>query len=426
MLFAGKLLLPLRLRLLLALIAAAGAGVFLTYSGIKNAAGVFVMEETGGKLFLRLSLAGEAVEKEINSGLEAARAIAGRASLREPLSRLGQGFGQPGDREELKARLGEAAAASASIAALQLAGANGSVAASYVKAAGTRSFAPRSRLSRRPGGAYAGLPYAGAAALEYEVSVPVPVAAEKGLPARLGELRCLFNGRPLPASLRESGLVSFTLAERRGKSLKIAEAGGSREISIASEQAVPFLSALEGKEGYSVIKGAGGKTLYAYRRLNSSDWILTAATPYSAAARRGEDMLAAARLYALLSFAFLSIAAFFAAGLVLRPVTENARTAGAFLEECGQTAQEAAPGPDTDIIDKALAEASQLAKNRGRNGAELETETEKLRVEDADLKSQNTELEKLNQYLLDREIKISDLKKEISELKEKFTREPAE
>ena len=66
MIFGGEIFLPLRLRLLLALIAAAGAGVFLTYSGLKKPARVFAMEETGERLFLRLTLYAETVENEIN------------------------------------------------------------------------------------------------------------------------------------------------------------------------------------------------------------------------------------------------------------------------------------------------------------------------------------------------------------------------
>lgn len=426
MLFRKAVSLPLRLRLLLALIAAAGAGAFLTYSGLKSEAAAFIQEETGERLFLRLTLAGDAVEKEVHSGLETARLIAGRAEVRETLLRLSSGSGQPGGRETLAVRLAGYTATSPSIAALELVDAGGNVAASAGKIPGPRFLQAKSGLKRLPGGAYIGFPSSGAKALEYTVAVPVSSAAQAGNRENIGELRCLFKGIPLPAGPRGNAPVAFTLAERQGNRFKVTGTGGDRELSLNSDEAAPLISALAGKDGYAEMNGAGGKTLYAYLRLPAYDWLLTAATPYSAAARRGKTMLGAARLKAILAFAFLALTAFLAAGLVLTPVTETARAAGAFLEECGKAAPAAGEGPDIEVIDKAIAEAAALLKARGEDGADFETETEKLREEDADLKYQNAELEKLNKYLLDREIKISELKKEISELKEKFTREPAE
>ena len=419
--FKGKLYLPFRLRLLLALIAAAGAGVYLTYAGIKHTAGPFLNEEAGERLLSRLNLSASYMEREVSSGIGKAELTAAQPGIREILARISSGAAQPGDRESLEKRLQDAAQSAPAISALELADARGTVAAAVPKGGSGRSLAGAD-LRRGLKGTYVSAPKGGRGPLEYDVILPVLMPAEKAGAAPLGVLRCRFRSAALPrgAAAEGDGSIVYLLARRQGNGLKVSGGTGEdREISLNSAEAAPFLPALEGKEGYTVLGEGAQRTIYAYRRLSAPDWLITAGIPYSQAALRGERMMEEAKVTAILIFALLAIAAVFAANLLIFPVTAAARSAAALLEDCGKPPQEPDSRPETELIDEAISEAAAMIRARTVHGTELESEAQRLREEETDLKYQNAELEKLNKYLSEREVKISELTKELLELKEK-------
>ncbi len=418
----GKLYLSFRLRLLLALIAMAGAGVYLTYSGIIRSAGPFLHEEAGDRLFSTLNLAASLLEGEVNSGIEKAKMTAARTGVRAILARLNSGGALPADRDELQKRLQDAIQASPDIAALELVNVRGAAAAAAPKAAAAHSFSRTADLRPSLTSVSVSAPRGGRGTVSYDITVPVPPLPGTPGTGPLGALHCRIISAALPQYLLAGnrGSMVFTLGRRQGDMIKVTGgAGGDREIPLKSPEAAPFLPAMEGKEGFTVIGGDGGKAIYAYRRLSYPEWIITAGVPYSQAEGRGDRMLKEVRLNALLAFALLAIAALIGANLLILPITRTARSAAALLEDCGKPTEEPNSRPEAELVDEALAEAAALIKTRTTRGTELESETEKLREEETDLKYQNAELEKLNKYLSEREVKISELKKEIADLKEK-------
>jgi hypothetical protein len=235
-----------------------------------------------------------------------------------------------------------------------------------------------------------------------------------------------FRFRIIPAqqaalrALRGSG-SALVLAKSSGRNM-ILEEGSSpaREIHLRSTEAAPFLPALSGKDGVtSVDGGASGKALYAFRAINTPDWIIAAKTPFSPAAEPAGKLLAGIRINAALIFAVLAAAAFFTVNLLAAPLREAGNRAASLLEQCGKPVEDKKHFYEPDALARAIEDAAGLLKNQTSHDIALETETEKLREEEADLKSQNEELEKLNKYLMEREIKISELKKEIDDLREK-------
>jgi hypothetical protein len=212
----------------------------------------------------------------------------------------------------------------------------------------------------------------------------------------------------------------MVLAKKNARNILLIEsARPAREVSLKVPEGAAFLPALSGREGASAAEeGSSGRMLYAWRTIPDSDWIIAAKTPFRPGSENFASLLERARLSALLAFVLLAAAAFFASGLLTAPLGEAGRQAAALLEQCGKT------GAHKNLCEPrllagAIEDAAGLLKKQSSRDLELETETEKLREEEADLKSQNDELEKLNKYLMERETKISELKKEISDLREK-------
>ena len=412
---------PFRLRLLLALIAAVGAGVYLTYAGMARNAAQFISAEAGDRLFSRLSLAASLMESEVNSGIEKTRMTAARVGLRELLERAKAGDLSPEDRAGLLNRLQDAAQASPSISAIDLIDSRGAAVAAIPAANTGRDFSASPDFRSGMKGVYVSAPRGGRDGMEYDITVPVLARAGGAGSAPIGALRFRLKSSSLPWESVKGGGVVFSLGRRQGNTLKLTGgAGGDREISLNSPEAAPFLPAMEGKEGFTTLGTDSNKAIYAYRRLAAPDWVITAGMPYTEASGSGAAMLKRVRLTAGLAFALLAITAFFAVNIIILPLTESARSAAALLEDCGKLRPENDDRPQPELIDEALAAASERVRAGVYFGAELENETETLREEDADLKQQNEELEKLNRYLSERETKISELKKEIAELKEKF------
>lgn len=411
---------PFRLRLLLALICAAGAGVYLTYSGIARNAAPFISAEAGDRLFSRLSLSASLIESEVNSGIEKTRLTAARVGLREILARTEGGLSQS-DQTGLQSRLQDAAGTSPSITAIELMDSRGKAVAAVPRRNIGRDLSGSPDFRAGMEGVYVSAPRGGRGAMEYDITVPVHAPDNKPGQAPLGALRFRLKSSSLPWETADGGNVVVSLGRRQGNTLKITGgAGGDREISLKSPEAAPFLPALEGKEGFTALGTDANKAIYAYRRLASPDWVMTAGIPYAEASGRGASMLRKARLNAALAFALLAITAFFIINVIIYPLTETARAAAVLLEDCGKPRPESDDKPQPELIDEALQAASERIRAGAYRGAELENETETLREEDADLKYQNAELAKLNEYLLERETKISELKKEIAALKEKF------
>ncbi len=386
---SSSAILSLRLRVLLAMLAAAGAGVYLTYSAAMHAAGPLASDEAAGGLRARLDLAAALTEAGMSAASAQARAL---ASL--PASALAGGL--PAGRTH-----------GPELTGAWLQDADGRVLASYRGRASARQAAAAQSKNLMIG------PPLWNSGLEYEITAP----------ASGGTLRCRFRAVPLPREAygRAGQETSYIFALRRGNTLRTAGPRGSSDVPIKSRQAELFLPALEGREGSAV--SSDGSTLFAFRRLPAADWIMTASTPYAAAAANGERMTGNVRLAALLIFALLAISCFFGAALALRPLRRTARAAAALLEDCGRQQADPDEQPSPELIDQALREASACLRSRDNVGARLEAETEKLRGEEADLKNQNAELEKLNQYLNEREAMIAELKGELAKLKEKAASE---
>lgn len=420
--FPVKIYLPFRLKLLLAFLAAAGAGIYLSYSGFRSAAESFYDAETGGQFMARLDLAAAVINAEVNTGLERARLLAARPAMREILAR-NAAAGGPADRKELSRLLAAEAGAAGGLTGLDLADAKGRVAATMEKDGRGTDLSRRIDFRLGLKGPYVSAPRGGYNSFFYDITVPVPAAA--GRAARpVGVLRCRYMALPAQLAaleaLRTDG-TDLVLAKRGGQRLLLAERNApAREINLKAPEAAPFLPAMEGKEGSSVSGETGaGKAIYASRVLDGPDWILGLKAPFSSASQRLSALLERARFNALLVFTFLAAASFFVVGSLTGPLRGIAREAAALLQECGRPAEPEERLSEPEVLTAAIAQASSALKQQASRDLDLETETEKLREEEADLKTQNDELEKLNKYLMEREIKISELKKEISELREK-------
>lgn len=419
--FPVKIALPFRLKLLLAFLAAAGTGIYISYIGVKNSAGPFSEQIAGAKLTARLDIAAAVMNAEINASLERTRLLAALPALRGILAG-GSAGGQPEDKV-LSGPLAAVGGIAANITGMDLADKHGRVKASL------ENENRGADLSRRPDfrfgikDHYISAPRLNGRDLSYYITVPVLAAAgEKTGP--LGALRCRFKAAPAPLAALDSLRVKSTLLAlaKRGGQRIILTAGNepARELDVKAAEASQFLPALEGRERASVLPDAGcGRALYASRAISGPDWVLAAKEPFSASAQPAAALLDRARLTALLAFTFLATAAFFAAGAITGPLRGLAREAETLLEECGMPAGPAARLVEPEALTTAISDAASTLKHHASRDLELETETEKLREEEADLKTQNDELEKLNKYLMEREIKISELKKEISELREK-------
>jgi len=410
-----KIYLPFRLKLLLAFLAAAGAGIYLSYSGLRNAAGPFSEQQAGARLTDRLDIAAAVINAEVNTRLERARLLAALPVMRETLA-SGPAAGFP----RLPAA-GESAAAE--ISGMDLADAGGKITASRQKDGQGTVLPRRADLRLGAKGGYISAPRLSGKDIGYDITVPV--FAEAGKTARpLGALRCRFKAATgqLAAldSLRQQGTV-LVLAKRGGQKFTLSEGAAlARELNIKTPEAAPFLPALEGKEGAVLSDEAGGgRAIYASRVITGPDWVLAVKAPFSPDAQPMAGLLGHVRLNALLAFTFLATAAFFVVGSLTGPLRGVAREAAALLEECGRPAGPSERLSEPDVLAAGISEAAAALKRQASRDLELETETEKLREEEADLKTQNDELEKLNKYLMEREIKISELKKEISELREK-------
>jgi hypothetical protein len=231
-------------------------------------------------------------------------------------------------------------------------------------------------------------------------------------------LRCSFRtSRQLQRTLAglNSAGIAIAIARRNGETIILTGQGGlPLELPLKSEGAAPFLSLLSGDSAQSY-----GGTLYDGRPVPGTDWIAAGAAQQASLAGPSAATLERARLISLLALAFLAGAAVFLASALTGPMKEAGRQAAALLETCGAPPMDKAALREPAAIAGAMETAASLIKQHSFRDLELETETEKLREEEADLKSQNDELEKLNKYLMEREVKISELKKEISDLREK-------
>lgn len=411
---------PLRLRLLLALIAAAGAGVYLTYSGIARNADKFISAEAGDRLFAQLNLAASLMESEVNSGIEKTRMTAARTGLRQILQGARPGGLSPADRAALLSRLADAAGASKAILSIDLMDQRGTVVAAIPAQNIGSDLSSTADFRSGSKGIYVSAPRGGRGILEFDVTAPVPAAEATPGAAPAGALRLRLKSSAPP--WKESGdtAIAFSLGRRQGNVINVTGgAGGNREIPLKSPEAAPFLPALEGQDGFTTLGTDDNKAIYAFRRLAAPDWVMTAGLPYAEAAGRGTEMLKLARINAALAFSLLAITAFFAVGLIMRPLTKTSRAAASLLEDCGNPEPESDTRPQPELIDQAISAASEKIRAAAGHGEELTNETETLREEKAALKYQNAELKKLNAYLSERETKISELKKEIAELREK-------
>ena len=313
--------------------------------------------------------------------------------------------------------------AAAEVLGMDLADAGGRVTASLQKDSAAAGLARLADL--RPGmkGQYISSPRLHGKDIGYNITVPV--FAEAGKTTRtLGTLRCRFKAAPAQlaalGALRQVG-AALVLAKRGGQKIMLTEGTApSRELNLKTPEAAPFLPALDGKKRAAIYyEAGGGRSIYASRVISGPDWVLAVKAPFSQEAQPAAGLLGQARLNALLAFTFLAAAAFFVVGSLTGPLRGLAREAAALLEACGRPTGASERLSEPDVLAAAIAEAATALKHQASRDLELETETEKLRDEEADLKTQNDELEKLNKYLMEREIKISELKKEISELREK-------
>lgn len=414
MLFRGKGFLSLKVRTLLFFIAAAGAGILFTYLAAKNNVEAMAWKEAGDQIFSYLKIAAAETDLQINADIEKARHIAAAPALRAVLER------KPGEESLSSADklLAEAAAVTPGAAALSLGRRDGSRAGSYKKAGAEPVTADTEGALPSDGESYVSPPFQTKGALSYEVSVMVPGAGGKAA----GTLSCRFAGRKLPAAPLHyrGGVITMALARRTGDNLSITGAGKpAQEAALTSETARIFLPAIQGKEGYSFTAAGKSPALYAYARLPSADWLIAASTDnFPREVSSTTAVLARTRQQGWLLFALLAVAGTLLVNFVPCPLGEAARTAAALLDETSSRA-EGGTGSDIDLIMRAMTEALTLVRRREQNGLELEKEAEKLREEDEDLKYQNLELDKLNKYLLERETKISELKKELRELQQR-------
>ena len=425
MYFTEKFFLTLRLRVLLALIAAAGAGVFLTYSAAKRIVEPLASEDSGTRILSSVKASAAAIDSEIASGLDRARLLAARPAVKELLYRRNRGEISGPARETLRLRLKDAAMATPGLTSLTISDARGGVAGSFEKPGGEKTSGETGGITANPDEVYVSPPLIEKGALFYEVAVPVQAAGGPGQ-AAAGTLRCRFTSAEVLRASRypPADQPDLSLARRRGMVLITTSREKPRaEAAIGSDEAALFRPALLGKEGYAVAGGRSGNVLYAYSRLPAADWLIAAqarrpaAQPHYTAA-----ILDKIRLQSWLCFALLVIGAFLAAKKLAAPMDNNVRLAAELLKECGiADAETSGPYPEAKLVARALTEAGSLMKQRAECGRQLLTEAEQLREEESELKYQNLELEKLNKYLLERETKISELKTELRELRGKIT-----
>jgi len=362
------------------------------------------------------------MDEDVKNGLTLARLTAARTGLREVLARHNTAHGLPSDTADLARRLADAAAASSNIAGLDLAGTDGRIAASLEKKRLGLALSSTADLRLGQIKAYISAPRVESDGIFYDVSVPVPaLTAAAGRP--LGVLRCRFIVAPAQkAAMRtlRTGGLALVLAKKGSRQLIIGEGPGpAREINLKSPEGALFLPALSREEGVSAEEGISGRMLYGWKNIPSAGWLIAARTPFPSGTGNSEKLLGRARLSALLAFVLLAVAAFFTAGLLAAPLGEAGRQAALLLEQCGKPAADKKLLCEPGALAGAIEEAAGILKKQSSRDLELETETEKLREEEADLQSQNVELEKLNKYLMERETKISELKKEIADLREK-------
>jgi hypothetical protein len=419
MFFIKKFRTSLRLRILLALIAVAGAGIFLTYSAAERVVVRLTAEESGARIFSSLKGSAAAIDSEISYGLERARLAAAQPALRELLYRRNRGRAAQSDEETLRLYLKDAARTTRGLASITLVDAKGALAGAF-REPGLKVVSPEAAgISVSPDEDYLSPPLIKKGDLFYEVAVVVPSSAP-GAGAQAGTLRCCFV---VPAVLR-GGVSDFSLAGRRGKNLVITSKSKPREeVALDSESAALFRPALHGEEGYSLPRGKDGGLIYVYGRLRAADWLIAAQiSAPTAPLLYTTAILERIRLCAWLCFALVSMVAFFISKSLAAPVIEDARSASVLLQECRAPGAEAAGGrTETELIQSALTEAGALIRQSTEHGHQLQSETDKLREEETELKYQNLELDKLNKYLLKRETNISELKKEINDLRKEIS-----
>lgn len=413
--FSHETLVPFRLKLLLAMLLAAGAGTWLTYKGFKSELKPFTNEAAGELLLSKLELRASLIDSELRAGLEKARLSASCTSLREMLAKHNL-YGPGADRSGLKKALLEAAGAT-QFAGLDLAGADGKIVAS-LDPGKLGSILPGRPV---PGERRVSPPRQENSYIVWDVTTPVmPPPGGGNVP--LGALRCRFRLSQREALGLEPGktpALTLALAARGGQSLLLVEAAGPREAALRSADGAPFLSALAGKTGVEFAsEGEPESDIFAWRPLGEADWVLAGRAPLKEFSAGAGELVSRARRRALLGFIFLAAAAFLAAGALTARLAEGGRQAAALLEECGISGDEKKLS-EPEALAGALGEAAAQLRRQSSRDLELEAEAEKLKEEEAGLKSQNDELEKLNKYLMERESKISELKQEIAELREK-------
>jgi len=412
--FSHKTLVPFRLKLLLAMLLAAGAGTWLSYRGFKSELKPFTNEAAGELLLSKLELRASLIDSELRGGLEKARLAASCPALRELLASYNL-YGPGADKTGLRKALAEAAGGP-SLAGMDLAGADGKIVASLDP--GKVGLILPGRPG--PGGYRISAPRRDNAAIVWDVTTPVlPQAGGGTVP--LGALRCRFRLSQRALGLEPGKDPAFTLAlaAKGDQSLLLVEAAGPREASLRSAAGSPFLSALAGKTGVEFAnEGRPGSDVFAWRPLTEADWVVAGRAPVKAFSAGAEELVSRARRRAALGFIFLAAAALLAAGALAARLAEAGRQAAALLEQYGLPASEKKLS-EPEALSDAIAEVAAQLRRQSSRDLELEAEAEKLREEEADLKSQNDELEKLNKYLMERESKISELKQEIAELREK-------
>ncbi|OGR95043.1 MAG: hypothetical protein A2016_08360 [Elusimicrobia bacterium GWF2_62_30] len=419
MLFCVNKAVPLRLRMLLGFIIAAGAGILLMYFSAKRALEPLSVNETGEQLYSSVKVAAT----EINSGIIYAQEKALLIASGEELRALLASPPAPGKEEALKAALSRSTKFIPGLSAAALTDKRGATLAVFSRE-GSRVSTETGKAFPGAGEIYIAPPIIAKDDLIYEVALPL---ALNGNTKPRWALSCRFSVIKMPRILPPPSCpkVTVQLAKRKGEKIVISSADGKRtEEELRAETAALFLPVLQGKEGYSADNGGTEPLVYSYARLQSPDWLIVAkaAVPQHAASR-ARKALAQIRVQAFIQFAALSLAAFLFVKLMSCPVSENAAAAAALLEELGAAPPaDAGACSETETIAKALAEALSRFKTREESGLQLRNEAEKLREEDEELKNQNVELEKLNKYLLERESKISELKAELRELQEKVDR----
>ncbi|MBI5744059.1 MAG: hypothetical protein HY952_05885 [Elusimicrobia bacterium] len=416
--FSTRTQLPYRLKLLLALLAAGAAGAWLSYAGFRGALKPYSDEAAGKYLLARLDLGAAIIDGEVSSALEQARLTAARTGLRELLSRYNSSASLPSAKADLGKLLSDATA-SGSIGALQLAGRSGAIAATIGTGQGKTKITGADARSLQKGQPVSG-PRAEDGVFNYDITVPVPPLPGDGT-APLGTLRCTFKlgpaGRKALGDLLSSGFT-LALARKNGQRLVVTETPGKvREFSVKASEISPFLPALSGSEGISRMED--GAAIYGWRPIDTPGWVIAGRAQFLPFSESYSKLLAKARARALLAIALIAAAAFLVAGLLCAPLAEAGRQAAALLEQCGAPPAGSLDLREPEHLAGAIGEAAAMLKKQSSRDLALETEAEKLREEEADLKSQNDELEKLNKYLMEREIKISELKREISDLREK-------